>query len=60
MTLLQNIQTLYLQGTLAYYLNSDFAVYTDLTSYVFSKNILMPFMHLINTYERAIQLKLGN
>ena len=45
MTLLQNIQTLHLQGTLAYYLHSYLAVYTDLTSYIFSKNILMPFMH---------------
>ena len=45
MKLLQNIQTLHLQGTLAYYLNSYLAVYTDLTSYIFSKNILMPFMH---------------
>ena len=45
MTLLQNIQALHLQGTLAYYLNSYLAVYTDLTSYIFSKNILMPFMH---------------
>ena len=42
MKLLQNIPTLHLQGTLAYYLNADFAVYTDLTSYVFSRNILMP------------------
>ena len=43
MNLLQNIQSLHLQGTLAYYLNADFAVYTDKTSNVFSRNILMPY-----------------
>ena len=43
MNLLQNIQSLHLQGTLAYYLNADFAVYIDMTSYVFSRNILIPY-----------------